>query len=215
MPTLNVKLMVVCLCVVIVIAGSAHFLHSYQLQRHSTLFKTQAEAAWRDIPQRDAADAITLMNAYLRLQPNDFEAREELGFWLIVSGRFSRASAILEELARALEKQTSPDLPVIQRVRRKLIDAYLPQGRCADAAYHLEVLKKELPGDADVLNMLGKCLVTLGQEEGKGGKTAPSRTSPKRSNCDPIVTTSTTTRPWPCVFLPCRNCRKPRSAWRR
>ena len=37
MRTLNVKLAVVLLVVVIVVAGSTHLLHSYQLQRNSTI----------------------------------------------------------------------------------------------------------------------------------------------------------------------------------
>ena len=41
----------------------------------------------------------------------------------------------------------------------------MAQGRCADAVYHLEILKKELPDDVDVCDRLGKCQITLGQEE--------------------------------------------------
>ena len=164
MRTLNVKLAVVFLTAVIVIAGSTHLLHVYQLHRKSSSFKTQAEAAWNDTPKR-YLDAITLMRVYLLLDPKDYEAREELGFWYAATGRFSEASMALEELVRALEEQNPPDVPTIQRVRQKLIDAAMAQGRCADAVYHLEILRKELPSDVDVLNRLGKCKVTLGREE--------------------------------------------------
>ena len=139
-------------------------MHSYQVWRHSTTFKAQAEAAWNANPRR-LVDAIQMMRAYLRLEPRDYEAREELGFWYLSSGAFSAASTTLEELMRTLEKQNPPDVPAIQRVRRKLVDTALAQGRCADAAFHLELLREELPDDVDILNRLGKCKVTLGREE--------------------------------------------------
>jgi len=164
MRTLNVKRTVVVLVVLIVLAGSAHLLHSYQLQRNSSSFKTQAKAAWNGKPRRNL-DALKLMNAYLVLEPHDFEAREELGSWYFDSGRLRDASAILEELVRELEEQAPPDLATIQRVRHKLIDAAVAQGRCSDAVTHLEILKKQLPGDVDVLNVLGRCQVALGRED--------------------------------------------------
>ena len=60
-----------------------------------------------------------------------------------------------------------PDVPRIQKVRRKLIDADPALGRFPDAIYHLEILHKEyqqqalqeklkyLPNDVDVLNCWG------------------------------------------------------------
>ena len=104
MRTLNVKRLVVFLVVVIVVAGSAHLLHSYQVQRNSPTFKNQAEAAWNDGPKR-VRDALRLMNAYLGLAPHDYEAREELGGWLFDVGQFAATSTTLEELLRSLEKQ--------------------------------------------------------------------------------------------------------------
>ena len=119
MRTLNVKRAVVFLVAVIVVAGSTHLLHSYQLHRKSSSFKTQAEAAWNDNPRRYFGRR-ELMRAYLVLAPQDYEAREELGFWYAASGRFGDASTTLEELVRALEKQNPPDVPTIQRVRREI-----------------------------------------------------------------------------------------------
>ena len=88
MRTLNVKRTVILLVAVIVVAGSAHLLHSFQLQRNSSSFKTQAEAAWND--KRDHGRPA-LMWAYLLLKPQDFEAREEFGSWFLASGRFGKA----------------------------------------------------------------------------------------------------------------------------
>ncbi|MGO9110050.1 MAG: tetratricopeptide repeat protein [Thermoguttaceae bacterium] len=173
MRTLNVKRTVILLVVVIVVAGSTQLLHSYQLRRNSALIKKQATEAWKDKdnPSR-VSDAIKLMNAYLVLEPKDYEAREELGQWYAESGRFANASSTLEELLRVFEKQNPPNLPKMQEVRRKLIEAAMAQGRCGDAVYHLEILKHELPDDVDVLYELGKCQINLGKLEGENGALA-------------------------------------------
>ncbi len=208
MWTLNVKRTVIFLVVVIVIVGSAHLLHSYQVWRNSSTFKAQAEAAWNDTPRRPS-DSVQMMKVYLLLEPRDYEAREELGFWYLSAGAFSSASATLEELVRTLEKQDPPDVPVIQRVRRKAIDAAMAQGRCQDAVYHLEILKKELPDDADVLNLLGKCKVTLRRED-DAVKNFSEAIQLRPERVDIYHNKAMTLR-----FSPAQNCRKPKSAWRR
>ena len=163
MQKLNIRRAVVLLVAVIVVAGSTHLLHSFQLQRNSLSFKNQARAAWNAEPKR-VLEAITLMRVYLGLEPADFEAREELGSWYAGSGHFSTASILWEELVRTLDRQDPKDVVTIQRVRRKVIEAAVAQGRCTDAVVHLDILKRELPGDVDVLNLLGKCKISLGQE---------------------------------------------------
>ncbi|MEI8375716.1 MAG: tetratricopeptide repeat protein, partial [Planctomycetota bacterium] len=164
MQKLNVKRVIILLVVVLALIGSGYGLHGYQIQRNASAFKNLAEAAWHDDPRR-ISDAVALMKSYLVLKPRDYEAMEELGFWYADCGYFPSASATLEELLKVLEKQESPDLPRIQKVRRKLIEAALAQGRCGDAVPHLKVLNVELPDDVDVWNLLGKCQVTLGREE--------------------------------------------------
>ncbi len=164
MQKLNIRRAIILLVMVIVLAGSAHWLHSYQIHRNAAAYKNLAEAAWNDNPQR-ISDAVALMKSYLTLKPHDYEAREELGFWYADCGQFPSASATLEELVKVLEKQKPPDLPRIQKVRRKLIDSALAQGRCGDAVSYLKILNQELPDDVDVWNLLGKCQVTLGREE--------------------------------------------------
>ena len=168
MRTLNVKRVVILLVVVVVIAGSAHLLHSYQLVRNSLSFKNQAETAWNDNPRR-VADAVRLMSIYRALAPKDYDAGEQLGFWYFESGRPGNAIKTLEEVLRELEKQVPPDEEKVLAVRRKLIEAYMAQGRCKDAVEYLEVLKKQVPGDVDVLCSLGKCLINLGKLNGPDG----------------------------------------------
>ena len=210
MRTLNFRLTAVLFVVVTVIVGSTHWLHSYQLQRKSSSFKIQAEAAWNATPMR-YSDAVALMASYLRLRPDDCEAREELGAWYLALHKLDTASKMLEELVRALEKQNPPDVAAIQRVRWKLIDTDMQQGRCGDALYHLDVLAKELPSERAGLEPAREVPDQPGAR--RGGHRELQRTE---SHSDRTASTSTPIRPWPCVILPCRkNRRKPRSAWPR
>jgi len=164
MLKINLKRTIIFLAVVVVVVGSAYGLHYYQIQRNASVYKNHAEAAWNDNPRR-ILDALLLMKSYLVFKPRDYEAREELGFWYAECGQFPTATVTLEELVRELEKQKPPELSRIQKVRWKLIDAYLAQGRCGDAVSHLKILNEELPDDVAVWNLLGRCQVTLGREE--------------------------------------------------
>ena len=64
---------------------------------------------------------------------------------------------------------------MIQEVRRKLVEVAVKQHRWGDAADQLEILVKELPNDVDLINLLGKCRITLGR------KTKPSPPFPRPS----------------------------------
>jgi cellulose synthase operon protein C len=181
MRNLNVRLLIVIVVVAGLLVGSTHLLHSFQIQRNSSVFKIQAKAAWDDNPRR-AKDALTLMGAYLGLEPGDLSARQDLGFWKIELGQFKAGSSILEEVLRSLERQTPPDKQTpdekkrIQEIRRKLVDSAMVQGRFEDALDHLRFLHHELKGDVerdvDLLNLMGKCLISLGREDGPEGAIA-------------------------------------------
>jgi len=171
MRTLNVRRAIVLFVVTIVIVGSTGLLHSYQLNRHAKKIKQQAEAAWNDNPRR-AADAIQAIRSYLVLKPQDYEARETLGCWCFDTAQFPAAMQIMEELVRVLEHQTPRDeeeKAVIRKARlearRKAADAAFRLERYLDAKTHLELLKNELPDDADLLVMLGKCQDRMKEEE--------------------------------------------------
>ncbi len=164
MRTLNFKRTAVAFLVLVLVAGSTHLLHSYQVQRNASAYKIKAEDAWNAKPKR-IADAVETMEDYLLLAPHDYDAREEYGGWCADCRQFGLATETLEELLRDLEKQDPLDLPRTQKVRRKLVDIALAQGRCADAVAHLEILKKQLPHDVNLVNLLGKCLVTLRAED--------------------------------------------------
>ena len=75
MRTLNIKVVVIFLVGVIVVAGSTHFLHSFQVTRHSSTFRAQAYAFWDETPRR-YTDAIQCMKWYLQLAPERPESQK-------------------------------------------------------------------------------------------------------------------------------------------
>jgi cellulose synthase operon protein C len=180
MRTLNVRRLVVLLVVIGVLAGSTHLLHSFQIQRKSSTFKIQARDAWEksktaedDNSRREYQErALTMMRNYLVFEPDDLEARQDRGMWLVETGSFRPAAPILEEVVRSLERQTPQDLPRLQTVRRSLAEAYNRTGRWIDALDHLKILNQELPDDVDILASTGRCLVALGREDGEEGAIA-------------------------------------------
>ena len=170
MQTLNVKAAVISFIVLIVVTGSTHLLHSYQLKRQSATYHELALAAWNDKPRRDA-DALICMTEYLRQNPKDWAANTEMGFWLGETGRFSAASAKLEEVLRAVPKQGVLDPATITEIHRKLVQLAMALNRFSDAQYHLSYLLKDYPDDskidnegASMLKMLGKCQIALGND---------------------------------------------------
>ncbi len=168
MRTLNVKATVIFLIVLTVVVGSTHLLHSYQVSRHSTLFRTMAREAWNATPRR-ADDAIQCMTNYLSIEPNDFEAVKDLGFWQAETGRFNAAANRLEELLRMLEKNGGPDKhkEMMGDIHRELVQIYMKGlKKWADAEGHLEALLQDYPldrpqeidiGGAALLQRLAEC----------------------------------------------------------
>ena len=170
MRTINLKVAAIFLGAVIVMAGGTYLLHGFQLSHHSHSFKALAHAAWNDKPRREM-DAIQCMMAYLTLEPKDYAASKDLGFWMAETGRFSAAAAKLEELLRTMEKQNPPDKQAILEVRQKLVQLSMAMGRCSDAEAHLKVLLQDAPDDsqiddegASMLKLLGKCQNSLGKD---------------------------------------------------
>ncbi len=145
MRTLNVKAAVILVIVVIIVAGSTHLLHSFQVFRHSSTLKDRAVAAWNEKPRRDE-DALRYMKDYLGFQPKDFEAVQRYADWLVEVNRCGPAAMTLEELVRNLEKEEPPDAKLLSEVRRRLAAIWmdkLQNWRAAQA--HLKVLLQNYP----------------------------------------------------------------------
>ena len=208
MRTLNVRRTVVFLIVAIVVAGSAHLLHSYQLQRNSTYFKIQAEAAWNDNPRR-ILDALGLMRVYIL--SGTARLRGPRGIGLLVyrlprvsrgvgnSGRIGAGTGEARPAGRGGDSKSAAEgdrcRPGPGAMRRRRVS---PGDSQEGTAPRRE--RREHAGEV---------------QDYAGARTArPSRTFPKASNSARTASTSITTRPWPCVFRPCKSWRRPRSAWR-
>ena len=196
MRTLNFKRTAVAFLVLVLVAGSTHLLHSYQVQRNASAYKIKAEDAWNAKPKR-IADAVETMEDYLLLAPHDYDAREEYGGWCrrlppIRPGHRNPGRAAPRS-GKARSARSAQDAKGAAEIGR-----YRPGPgtlrRCRLRTW--KILKKQLPHDVDLVNLLGKCLVTL------GARTRPSRTSRPPSPWTPSASTSITTRPWPCAFSP-------------
>ena len=147
MRTLNVKAAVILLIVAIFVVVSTALLHNYQLLRRSSTLKDLAIAAWNETPRRDV-DAIQGMRAYLVLRPNDYDAIQKLGGWLIEAKRFGLAANTLEELMRGLEKQDPPDAKMIAEVHQQLAGLWMEKlGNPSAAEQHLAALLQNYPAD--------------------------------------------------------------------
>ncbi len=144
---LNLRLLAIALTVVAVLGGGVHWLHGVQNQRHAAFFLAQAQ---RDKVDGRAPEAVEGFRRYLRLVPDDTDARAELGMLLADRRQASEAFATME---RVLQEQ-----PDRKDVRRRLVDVALQVGRPSDAQDHLAVLLKDAPNDAELLELKGVCL---------------------------------------------------------
>lgn len=144
---LNLRLLAIALTVVAVLGGGVHWLHGVQNQRHAAFFLAQAQ---RDKADGRAPEAVEGFRRYLRLVPDDTDARAELGMLLADRRQASEAFATME---RVLQEQ-----PDRKDVRRRLVDVALQVGRPSDAQEHLAVLLKDAPNDAELLELKGVCL---------------------------------------------------------
>ena len=149
MRTLNVKAAVILLIVAIFVVVSTALLHNYQLLRASSRERSRTWPLRRGTrPRARDVDAIQGMRAYLVLRPNDYDAIQKLGGWLIEAKRFGLAANTLEELMRGLEKQDPPDAKMIAEVHQQLAGLWIEKlGNPSAAEQHLPALLQNYPAD--------------------------------------------------------------------
>ena len=169
MRTLNVRLAVILL--VIMVAGGAglYFIRYIQQYRNAFFFLDQANIAKQDAENakkekktEEQAKALQTqlknLSWYLSFRSNDLDVTEELGLLYadnIIDGTtfnhafFNQAKGLLDKVVR--------EDPTRNTARRKLIDLQILGRTFTDALEHINYLLKESPDNPELLQLLGQC----------------------------------------------------------
>jgi cellulose synthase operon protein C len=150
MPTLNVKLFLRLLAVLIAIGGTLTGLYFYQVDRIPEALLWQANNA---VEKGKADKAMGFMRQYLEFRPDDYDQAVKLGDMILERSRnykdLNNAQFLFERVLRE-----SPDRP---DVARKLVGLCIRMNRPGDALIHAERLLKQTPNDGDLLAQIGEC----------------------------------------------------------
>jgi cellulose synthase operon protein C len=186
MQTLNVRLAAICLVSIILVGGGTHLLHSFQVRHQAYALRDKAyalkDSAARDGESDPLNKAIRLLENYVALKPTNREAQLDLGLLYDEKRQAGSAFFRLEEGLRNSDRSTPPEdedfqkshakMPrevvlkewrdLVDKARRKLVDAALEIGRLPDAEVHLAQLMQETPDDPKLLDLHGRILFTKG-----------------------------------------------------
>ena len=166
MRTLNVRLAVILLVIIVVGGASIGFVHYFQQYRNARFFLEQADIAKQDVEKakkekntEEETKALQRqeknMQWYLSFRPNDLDVTQDLGLILadhiVDRPTFNQAYTLLDKVVRE-----DPDR---NTARRKLIDVLLlPSNKSyADVLEHIQYLLKESPDNPELLQLLGQC----------------------------------------------------------
>lgn len=153
MYIVNKRLLVILAVTVVCLGVTVHWVHGIQNRRHAGFFLRRAHQAKT---QSHTDDAVREYLRYLRVSPQDADARAELGLLLAEKSRYAEAFPVLEEALRLL--------PDRQDVRRSLIDVAMHLRRVADAEQHLQMLMKSSPDDPELLELLAAARAASGHD---------------------------------------------------
>jgi len=150
MPTLNQKLFLRLIAVIVVLGGGLAVLHYVQAKRVPDALLWQANAA----AEKGKTDkAIAYMKQYLEFRPDDHDTAVKLADLMVeraVSSRdLTNAHFLYERVLR--------EAPGRADVGRKLVPLCLRLGRNADALTHAERLLKDAPTDGVLLGQVAEC----------------------------------------------------------
>lgn len=161
MPTLNKKLLLRVLAVVLLLGGGFFALHRVQAARVPDALLWQANAA----AEKGKTDkAIAYLRQYLEFRPDDHDTaihladlmRERAGAGAAAdpAGRrkaLTNVHFLYERIYREAPNRTD--------VGRKLVKVSIELGRPADALVHAERMLKAFPDDGDLLGQIAECQV--------------------------------------------------------
>jgi cellulose synthase operon protein C len=153
MRTLNVRLAVICVVVIVLLSGGIVSLHAFQVLRRAEALNDASKRAEAD---KNLDEAIRHLQSYVFLRPNDREAQYRLGMLLADRRSYGSAFDRLEEVMRNADGSLSAD--DLRKARRKLVDVALKLGRAPDAEVHLKVLMDETPNDPELMELDGEVL---------------------------------------------------------
>ena len=152
MPTLNSKLLLRVIAVVVLLAGGLALLYHVQSRRVPDALLWQANTA----AENGKTDkAIIYMRQYLELRPDDYDTAVRLADLMVERATSTR------DLTNAhfLYERVLREAPDRADVGRKLIALSLRLGRHGDAQTHAERLLKDAPNDGTLLAQVGECLL--------------------------------------------------------
>ncbi len=146
----NLRFVALLLLTLIVLGGTAHFLHGFQVKRNARALLHRAQQMEEE---KDFGKSLDYLSRYLAFYPRDTEARARYALLLDQQAKTPqarlRAFLALDEVLRQ-----APDR---DDVRRRAISAAMGIERFADAREHLEVLMQATPDDPELEELRGRC----------------------------------------------------------
>jgi len=170
--TLNVRLAIILLVIIVVCGTGINFIHYFQQKRNANFFLEQAELAKQEVEnaQKDKntkAETKALekqlrnLEWYLSFRPNDLDVMETLGLiraeHMYDPKSYGLAYGYLDKVVREDETRN--------KTRRKLINVAMLGARYTDALEHINYLLKETPEDPEFTQLLGECEEAMSEYE--------------------------------------------------
>ena len=158
MPTVNRRLLLRLIAVVVLLGGGLAGLHFAQADRVPEALLWQASHAADD---GKLDKAILYTRQYLEFRPDDYDAAVRLGELVLKRGNTIRElSSVLFIYERVVREAPQRD-----DVRRKLVDLCVRLNRTTDALIHAQALTERLPNDSTLREQIAVCHLAQNQFE--------------------------------------------------
>jgi len=149
----NLKFIVLLGTLLAAVGTGLHLLHGVQIRRSARVLIQQAE---QKLAEGDLPAAVGYLQRYVKLAPEDLEAKAKLGIALADVHR-------LDPARRTLQRVVQQD-PQRHAERTRLAEVSIRLGHHADAKTHLaEHLLPQSPHDPQLHSMLAECHAALGE----------------------------------------------------
>ncbi len=147
------------LCVVsVVLVGTVHVVHGWQVKRHAGALRDLGRTAQETGDLKAARDYFA---RYVGLMPKDIGALSDYGLLLDQTHAGPRQARqvfmIYEDVLRAD--------PTREEIRRRQIEIAMEAGRIPDALVHVRVLRQSYPTDGKLDFQAGRCFEELAEHD--------------------------------------------------